>query len=54
MNPVPTHGGGFCCMGADYKPGAVDQRQIEARADVLVYSTGPLEGGYGGTAARST
>jgi putative CocE/NonD family hydrolase len=45
MNPVPTHGGGFCCMGADYKPGAVDQRAIEARADVLVYSTGPLKEG---------
>jgi len=45
MNPVPTHGGGFCCMGADYKPGAVDQRVIEARADVLVYSTGPLKEG---------
>jgi uncharacterized protein len=45
MNPVPTHGGGFCCMGADYKPGAVDQRAIEARADVLVYSTGPLKQG---------
>ncbi len=28
MNPVPTHGGGFCCMGADYKPGAVDQRAM--------------------------
>ncbi len=45
MNPVPTHGGGFCCLGADYKPGAVDQRAIEARNDVLVYSTGPLQEG---------
>jgi uncharacterized protein len=45
MNPVPTHGGGFCCMGADYHPGAIDQRSIEARNDVLVYSTGPLEKG---------
>ena len=45
MNPVPTHGGGFCCMGADYKPGAVDQRRLEARNDVLVYSTGPLKEG---------
>ena len=32
-------------MGADYKPGAVDQRGIEARQDVLVYSTGPLKEG---------
>jgi uncharacterized protein len=45
MNPVPTHGGGFCCMGSDYKPGAIDQRSIEARDDVLIYSTGPLEKG---------
>jgi putative CocE/NonD family hydrolase len=45
MNPVPTHGGGFCCMGADLKPGAVDQRSIEARNDVLVYSTDPLQQG---------
>jgi uncharacterized protein len=45
MNPVPTNGGGFCCMGAEYKPGAVDQRSVEARNDVLVYSTGPLKEG---------
>lgn len=45
MNPVPTRGGGFCCMGADYKPGAIDQRNLEAREDVLVYSTGPLTEG---------
>jgi predicted acyl esterase len=45
MNPVPTHGGGFCCMGADAKPGALDQRVNEAREDVLVYSTGPLDKG---------
>ena len=45
FNPVPTHGGGFCCMGADLKPGAVDQRGLEARDDILVYSTGPLKEG---------
>jgi len=45
MNPVPTHGGGFCCMGPDYKPGALDQRSLEERDDVLVYSTGPLKEG---------
>ena len=44
MNPVPTYGGGFCCLG-DYKPGALDQRALEARNDVLVYSTGPLKEG---------
>jgi putative CocE/NonD family hydrolase len=45
MNPVPTHGGGFCCMGAEYKAGALDQRSLEARSDILVYSTGPLQEG---------
>ena len=41
-SPVPTHGGAFCCMG-DYEPGAFDQRGLEARTDVLVYTTEPLE-----------
>lgn len=45
MNFVPTHGGGFCCLGAEYKPGALDQRAEEMRDDVLVYSTGPLKEG---------
>jgi uncharacterized protein len=45
MNPVPSRGGGLCCMGADYKAGAVDQRGLEVRNDVLVYSTGPLKEG---------
>jgi uncharacterized protein len=45
MNPVPTHGGGFCCMGTEYKPGALDQRGEETRDDVLVYSTEPLKEG---------
>jgi putative CocE/NonD family hydrolase len=45
LNPVPTHGGGFCCMGSEYKPGALDQRAEETRDDVLVYSTGPLKEG---------
>ena len=45
LNPVPTRGGNFCCMGSEYKPGVVDQRPNEARNDVLVYSTGPLAEG---------
>jgi len=43
--PVPIHGGGFCCMGEEYQPGSFDQRQNEARHDVLVYSTKPLKQG---------
>ena len=41
-SPVPTRGGAFCCMG-DHEPGAFDQRGIEARADVLVYTTEPFQ-----------
>jgi len=44
-NPVPMHGGGFCCLGSKYQPGSFDQRQVEARHDVLVYSTEPLKKG---------
>lgn len=43
--PVPMNGGGFCCLGSKYEAGAFDQRQIEARDDVLVYSTEPLKEG---------
>lgn len=41
-NPVQTIGGGDCCNGGLVTAGAFDQRVIEARADVLVYSTEPL------------
>jgi putative CocE/NonD family hydrolase len=43
--PVPLHGGGFCCMGSEYRPGAFNQRELEARHDILVYSTEPLKKG---------
>ena len=43
MNPVPTPGGGF--SGLDHKGGAFDERALESRSDVLVYSTAPLERG---------
>jgi len=43
MNPVPTHGGNFCCLGTAETPGSFDQRGNEARQDVLVYSSEPLE-----------
>ncbi|HXV76922.1 MAG TPA: CocE/NonD family hydrolase [Candidatus Polarisedimenticolaceae bacterium] len=41
--PVPSLGGGVCCIGGTIEPGAFDQRAIEARADVLVYTSRPLE-----------
>jgi putative CocE/NonD family hydrolase len=43
-NPVPSLGGAMCCTGtADAAPGAQDQRPVEARDDVLVYTTEPLK-----------
>jgi hypothetical protein len=42
-NPVPSLGGAMCCTGTvDAQPGAQDQRPIEGRNDVLVYTGEPL------------
>lgn len=43
LNPVPTVGGGDCCNGGIVVPGAFDQRGVEARNDVLVYTSEPLK-----------
>ena len=43
LNPVQTLGGADCCNGGLVLPGPVDQRPVEARNDVLVYSTSPLD-----------
>jgi putative CocE/NonD family hydrolase len=40
--PVPTVGGPLCCDGEHWQPGPRDQRGVEARDDVLVYSTAPM------------
>ena len=42
-DPVPTRGGGLCCYPTGLPPGVFDQREVEARPDVLVYSTPPLD-----------
>ena len=42
-NPVPTRGGQLCCNPYFAANGAYDQNEIEARPDVLVYSTPVLE-----------
>lgn len=42
-NPVPTVGGPLCCDGFHEPPGPKDQSKIEARPDVLVYSTPALD-----------
>jgi uncharacterized protein len=44
-NPVTSYGGNVCCTGNAVSGGAFDQRKMEARADVLVYSTEPLKEG---------
>jgi uncharacterized protein len=41
--PVPTIGGPLCCDGDHLAPGPRDQRSVEERDDVLVYSTPPLD-----------
>jgi len=45
MNPVPSYGGNVCCTGNAVTGGAFDQRKMEARADILVYTTEPLKEG---------
>jgi putative CocE/NonD family hydrolase len=41
-NPTPTIGGPLCCDAEHMEPGPRDQRSVENRDDVLVYSTAPL------------
>lgn len=42
-NPVPTVGGPLCCDSDHLAPGPQDQKDVEARQDVLVYSTPELD-----------
>jgi putative CocE/NonD family hydrolase len=42
LNPVPTTGGNNCC-GTPTSAGPADQRPIERREDILVYTSGFLE-----------
>src|SRR5271157_3364658 len=41
--PVPTIGGPLCCDAGHLAAGPKDQRTLEEREDVLIYSTPPLE-----------
>jgi putative CocE/NonD family hydrolase len=45
MNPVPSYGGNVCCTGNAVTGGAFDQRKMEERADILVYTSEPLKEG---------
>jgi putative CocE/NonD family hydrolase len=44
-NPVMSHGGNVCCQGNAVVPGAMDQRKVEERDDVLVYTSDPFAEG---------
>src|SRR5204862_3311199 len=45
MNPVMSYGGNVCCTGTAIQAGAFDQRRMEARADILVYTSEPFKEG---------
>jgi putative CocE/NonD family hydrolase len=44
-NPVMSHGGNVCCQGNAVTAGAMDQRRMEERPDVLVYTSDPFDRG---------
>ncbi|HYL65213.1 MAG TPA: CocE/NonD family hydrolase [Candidatus Methylomirabilis sp.] len=45
MNPVLSYGGNVCCTGDAVQGGAFDQRRMEARDDILVYTSEPFKEG---------
>src|SRR5208282_3095110 len=42
-DPAPTRGGAVCCNPRVFPWGPMDQRPVERRADVLVYTSRPLK-----------
>ena len=42
LKPVPTRGGAACCNPRIFPWGPLDQRPVESRRDVLVYTSGAL------------
>lgn len=45
MNPVPSYGGNVCCTGNAVQAGSFDQRRMESRNDILVYTSEPFAEG---------
>jgi putative CocE/NonD family hydrolase len=45
MKPVMSYGGNVCCTGNAIQAGAFDQRKMEARDDILVYTSEPFKDG---------
>jgi hypothetical protein len=44
-NPVDSYGGNVCCTGNAVEAGAFDQRKMETRDDILVYTSEPFKDG---------
>jgi putative CocE/NonD family hydrolase len=45
MKPVTSYGGNVCCTGNAITAGAFDQRKMEEREDILVYTSEPFKDG---------
>ncbi len=45
MQPVPSYGGNVCCTGNAVEGGSFDQQAMEARNDILVYTSETLAEG---------
>jgi putative CocE/NonD family hydrolase len=45
MNPVMSYGGNVCCTGTAITAGSFDQRKMEARPEILVYTSEPVKDG---------
>jgi putative CocE/NonD family hydrolase len=44
-HPVTSYGGNVCCTGTAITAGAFDQRKMEARPEILVYTSEPFKEG---------
>ena len=45
MKPVTSYGGNVCCTGTAITAGSFDQRKMETRPDILVYTSEPFTSG---------
>jgi hypothetical protein len=45
MKPVTSYGGNVCCTGTAITAGSFDQRKMETRPDILVYTSDPFKEG---------
>ena len=48
-DPVTSYGGNVCCTGTAITAGSFDQRKMEARPDILVYTSEPFTQGMEGS-----